>query len=371
MGYCGFEMRPAAASDNDGLLAMVRSAPMKGAVNVYLERSPDYFALSRVRPGDTRVNVIEDDDGVVGCMTTSVCRASYKGRPLQVMHWGDFRVAGSAQRSGGGVALSYFGKDYMAARDVDVAIVEMLEGNKAVRQLALKCQPPENRIISAGFYEIYQIVPHKGLLRSDRQGIRRARPDDLKEIAGLLAGFYQDYYAVPEFSADWLQDLFSRHPDFQVDDMWVVERHGRLEACSAIWDQSAIRRTVIEEVPGHRRFVKFLYDHLGPAFGLEPFPQKGKPFGSINLCLIGCIRGRERALRDLFRQQMDWARRHKQVQYVQVAFHEKEPAARALGGLARVKSRSEVYYYLPEGRPRQESDAELAATMPWLEFALV
>ena len=376
--YYGYHMRPAASEDNQALLDMVSSAPMPGAVRLYLERSPDFFAVPGLMPGETSTDIAESVDHVVtGVQTQTVCQRSWKGQPVKVLHWGDLRVVASRQSAGAARALSVKGKERLLESGADMAMLEMLAGNEPVRRLARLMQEetePRNEIVSAGFYNIWQMVPLRQLRPAPAAGIRRATEADLPALADLLREFYKDYFAVPNFTPEFLRTIFGRHPSFGVGDMWVLERHGRLVACSGLWDQSSFRRLVVDEVNNlPQKVLKALYPVLRFPLGTGAIPAPGQPFRSRHLCFVACERGQERALRDLIRTQLAATRRQQDgTHFLQIAFHEREPAAAALRGLFKLTTRTEIFYYLPVSRKAQRpwSNEELAGTMPWTEFAL-
>ena len=376
--YVGYTMRQAVPEDNDVLLDMVKSAPMPGRFRIYLERSPDFFTVPGLLDGETSVDIAEHPEhGVTGVQTTSLCDRFYKGQPVRIMHWGDLRVKGSRQGAKASHALSFLGKDRILESGADMAMMEMLEGNEKIRKIAVYLQSetePANDIVSAGFYEVFQIVPMRQL-RGPARGstIRRARPEDLPPISALLNEFYKDYFAKPDFSVDWLQRLFKLDAGFGVQDIWLLERGDRLVACGGLWDQSGFRRTIVEEAPASRKALRYLYPLVRTPMGIPQIPQEdGAPILQMRACLLACVRGQERHLRDLLREQVRWTRLNTDSHFVQVAFHEREPAKRLLQGMITLKSRSEIFFYLPRSRKDQRpwTNEELAGTTPWTDFAL-
>ena len=110
---------------------------------------------------------------------------------------------------------------------------------------------------------------------SRRYTYRQAKVEDLKEISNLLSAFYRDYDGSVSFSPEALEKLFSQDPSFSIENMYVVEKAGKILACLAVWDQFSFRRTVVEKFSSTiKKLVRFLHI-LRPILPLPPLPAEG------------------------------------------------------------------------------------------------
>ena len=374
--YLGFQLRPATTADNQALIDMTASAPMPGKIRMYLERSPDFFVVPRLMDGTTETDVaVSPGSEVTGVQTMTLCRRYYKGREIPVMHWGDLRVIGNRQGGKAGSALILRGKERLIESGAHLATAEVLEGNAGARNIIkrISALEPVNEVVSGGNYEIHQILPLRSLHRLPRGStVRRATPDDLETICSLLNEFYQDYFAVPRFDREFFTDLFARSPGLDIGAFRILERNGVAEACSGLWDQNGFRRTVVEKTGRAKSLLRSLHPVVRAPLGLIPLPPEGGSFVQMKACFFACRRGRERSLRDLIRHMVRETRNQGKAHFLQIAFHEREPALAALKGLLRLMSRTEIYYYLPVSRKKERffRNEDLPALLPWAEFSI-
>ncbi len=145
-----WQPRPAVPADNAGLIALAEACPMEGEISLCVNRSPDFFALSRLEGKQWRVAVVDAADGTLaGCIGIAERRAYLQGAERQVMYVGDLKVHPDHRGSGAGEALIRHA--WQACREIggdDVpTLITVLGGNAAMERRAegLRGIPPWTR----------------------------------------------------------------------------------------------------------------------------------------------------------------------------------------------------------------------------------
>ena len=110
-------LRRAGRPDNPVLFDIIRSAPMRGDVAIYLDRSPDFFTLTDIREGRARISIAEHDKKPVGAMVEMVNDYFFRGRPVRVLNTGDMRVTSAKHGAGIGALMIAHAKARLGASD--------------------------------------------------------------------------------------------------------------------------------------------------------------------------------------------------------------------------------------------------------------
>jgi hypothetical protein len=86
-------IREATEGDNAALVDLARLCPMNGEMSLCIERSPDFFALSRLFGDPWRVFVAEDATGkVIGCTGLAFRQTYFGSQPRVVAYLSDVKV---------------------------------------------------------------------------------------------------------------------------------------------------------------------------------------------------------------------------------------------------------------------------------------
>src|SRR5688572_1769420 len=87
-----FTVRDAKPSDNDALVAVAAACSMAGAIELRMDRAPDFFALNRLEGAIWRLAVAEREEEIVGCICFSERECYLGGRVQRTGYVGDLKV---------------------------------------------------------------------------------------------------------------------------------------------------------------------------------------------------------------------------------------------------------------------------------------
>jgi GNAT superfamily N-acetyltransferase len=297
-------VRPAAAADNDALLALVRRCPMKADISLIVERDPDFFALGRAR-GDAHTFVAEIDGALAGCLSIWRHGAWLGGSPAEICYVGDLRVAPEHRRRGIARQLATTLRDFQNMRPVVPYLLATGAGNSAVAPLAAAfgaVGPPIARFTS---WQLLPVVPLKIAAHCD---VGAAEPRDQAELAALFDDFYKSRDFSPVFSDGGLERLIRRSPGAQLSDYLVARLHGRMVAAIGVWDASSVRRTRVVGMPLWLRGLCAAGRGVSRIAPLPPFPQRDALLQFRYIRHAAFVRGGEPALKSLVRRAVNAAR---------------------------------------------------------------
>ena len=225
-------VRAAGASDNEGMLALIRRCPMQADISLIIERDPDFFALSRAR-GDAHTFIAEIDGALVGCLSAWRRDAWISGRPGSVCYIGDLRVSPEYRRRGIAHQLGMAMCKFQGELPVVPYLLAMGDGNRAVAPVAATfgaVGQPIARLTS------WQLLPVMRLKIAADIDIGTAEERDVLELTTLLDDFYRSRDFAPVFGAGGLHRLIAASPGARLSDYLVARRKGRIVAALGVWD---------------------------------------------------------------------------------------------------------------------------------------
>lgn len=266
--------RLAVPDDNEALLALARRSPMEGRdgrqdgregeagqVSVAVERSPDHFALPRLQGDPWLVAVAEDEQGRIVATSSLATREVYlDGEPVRCMYGGDLRVAPEVRGCGVARGLHDWCWERTREHGVDLWYASIMVGNRPAAHLP-DPTPGRPRYRRVGRAVVVAVALGAGGAANDELLATPATAADLSAVAALLDGQGRRRAFGPVWTEQRLRQQVATAPGLSVADLLVVRRAGELVACAAVWDQSAVQRTL---VGGHPVAIRYL-THLGTA----------------------------------------------------------------------------------------------------------
>lgn len=339
-----FIVRKAVPEDNDKLIDLARRCPMKGQLEMYMDRYPDFFATNRVQGEVAHIYLAETSDGrVIGCAAFTEKRERRGDKDIKVLHIGDTRADPSLRRSRVAARLIDVYLELLRSGEYDHGIVEILEGNKAGRGLN-SLLTEEFVLGDEGRMNFYQLVPFRSYRISKKWHYRRASRADLPAIVSIFDTCYGEAPGAPHFTVEWLEKELSIDPSFTLDNLWVAaDENNQVAAMVGLWDQSSFRRTIATKFTrGIRSAVRFLA-MVGLVWKLPPIPREGHAlhyaFGRWPIAKPENVE----ALGALCRFVLNKVHRDKKHQFLSIGFHERDPLAASLEGITKVQEKIEIF----------------------------
>ncbi|MFW7378715.1 MAG: GNAT family N-acetyltransferase [Oligoflexus sp.] len=363
-------LRLARPQDNVDLIALARSAPMEGSIRVFSDRGPDFFTLSQLQGDKSEVLVYEDSGQVVGSIVLTHRVEKWFGKPKAILHAGDLRVAPSHRSTRIARSLVHKWFEEIENRSYAAGGCEVIKDNHGGLAMLQK-HPSHFHLQSLGQAKIYQLLP-LWVQRFDRRlEYRSATLDDLPELSQLLSLSYDGYNGQPEFSVAYLQQLIDQHPSFDIEDIWIAEKHGKIAACAGFWDQLDIRRTVVERFSPSLHFAVNSIRMARPILRLPEIPRPGDPLRYAFVRFPAHLPGEKSALQSLIRFLLNRVRQQGQHQFIWLSFHENDPMKSVINGLIKLSMEVNLFHMSVKTREAEWSEEPLLRRIPYIDFSLV
>jgi hypothetical protein len=279
----GAAVREARPEDNDALIALSAACSMDGALGVRIERSPDFFAVSRALAAPTRVGVVDGPDGLLACITVSRRRLHLWAEPRDVVHVSDLKVRKGAP-AGAADALSRFAveacRDFVGPRGL--AVCTVLAGN---RPMTRRAHGPRGLPILrlAGRFRTYSVPLLPVLPRAPRElSVEPAVAGDVPEMIGLWRTLAPQLQLSPVLDEACFARWLAAAPSLELSDYWVArEPGGALRGFVGLWDQRAFRQLRVTSYPWHLRVGRGAFNALAFATAGARLPPRGGVLGCI------------------------------------------------------------------------------------------
>jgi len=266
----------ATRADEPALRELLRANSLGGWIQLAFQREPDAFAgtFGLAHSHDFIIAHEEKSGRAVGLCERFVRDAFVNGEVVRLPYLGSLRVNADFRNR-----IRILRQGFVAVRD--------LLGDRRDAGFSLTAITADNdvarRVLCAGVSGFPVYLPVGEMLtfavrtRRSRVGasVCVAGREDLPAIAELLQRTYREYQFAPVWRGDELERL---------DATWLVIRdRRRIVACLALWDQSAVKQTV---VCGYSRAVAVtrpLYNALAPLIRSPRLPAIGAPLRQIYL----------------------------------------------------------------------------------------
>lgn len=345
--------RWATEADNRALIDLVRACPMKGSVEMYFDRAPDFFALCRLQGSGARVAVI--DHAEPGRIAAAGAIASFpqlwvQGQIRQVAYACDLRVHPEAR---GGLALKRL-YDFMTAWSLDqgwdLGFTAIMKGNQAMAAvLAGKGGVvPYHHVATMRNFTV-QFLLRKRPPRSIE--VRPATPGDIPDMVAL----WNRLQPYKQFAPVWTEADFARslatHPGLAIDRYFLAFRENRLTGLLVAWNQEAFKRMVVLDYSPEMLRMRRWYNPLARILRLCPIPEVGQAmpyFYATHLCAETAT-----DLEALYVHVYN-LHRNPRTLFFSTMLDVRDPLLPALDGFMTQHVDIEIYLMDPHGRYRDE-----------------
>jgi hypothetical protein len=254
----------------------LRANSLGGWIQLTFQREPDAFAgtFGLAHSHDFVIAYEEKSGRAVGLCERFVRDAFVNGEVVRLPYLGSLRVNGEFRNR-----IRLLRTGFVAVRD--------LLGDRRDAGYALTAITADNdvarRVLCAGVSGFPEYVP-VGEMVTFAARTRRSRVsdamcvagrEDLPAIAELLRQTYRDYQFAPVWRADELERLAAT--------CLVVRDRGRIVACLALWDQGAVKQTIVHGYSRAVAMTRPLFNAVAPLLRAPRLPAVGAPLKQIYL----------------------------------------------------------------------------------------
>ena len=273
--FDGVRYRFADAGDEACIEGLLRDNPMASWVAISTEHAPSYFASTELF-GARRTMIARsvDDDSPVGMASYVIMPVYVDGREVCGGYLGELRVLPRYRNR-----LRVVRNGYRA-----IAALSRGVGNNPVWFTSIASEnSAAKRLLEANLKDMPTYTPvgnmHTRALSVNKGKHRNTMRQATRADVGMLAEFHSQHacrhqYA-PVVTEAWLASLDGRH-GLSLDDLWLLEKHGEVQASFAIWDQQALKQTVVRGYRFPLAQVRRVYNAYARLSGRVALPGIGE-----------------------------------------------------------------------------------------------
>ena len=291
----GLSFREALPGDHAALERLFRETSMAGAIRLGSDRSPDFFAASRVQAEEPCVwGVFTGEGRAVGVFSMGRRMVWLNQQKKPMRYLSDLRIRPDS-RKGTMLAKGFrmmrenvFEKGEWAQTLVlgqNLPALEFLRSRRAGL--------PEYR--EAGRYRNWILPAQK--MPAPAHRVRTARPDDLPAMQLLLDESSRRRSFSPVIDLKNLGDAYLN--GLTVDDFLVAEDAGEMIGMMALWDQSAFQRLRVDGYSAGFAVARPLLNFHARLYGGAVFPAPGNAIPMVKASAIACANDDPAVLRSL------------------------------------------------------------------------
>lgn len=279
-----YSVLPIGEAYNDMILRIMEESPInaKGLV-LRFDKSPDVFALSRLKYSDNLHLGFFSGESLKGVASLGFYDCLYNGEPEKIFTFHSFYILPEAR---GNHLSARAMKEFIsiARQKARFGIAMTLKGNRAAEYYIRKHEDPDvprSRIIDdLCIKSILFSFPRKN---RTSYSVRNASLNDIPEIIRLLNNEHNMRFLGLRFSDELFQEN-NKKRGVKISDYYVAEdRSGAVVGVCLAWDSTPFRRTTVLKIsPG---FYPLLYSYkvLENLTHMAPFPSQGGHFRELTI----------------------------------------------------------------------------------------
>ena len=128
---------------------------------------------------------------------------------------------------------------------------------------------------------------YKEMVVSSGRNVRHAQSQDLTELSDLLNETWHDYELYEPATGEGLAQFISRTPGYNIDNILVFEKGGKILACLGYIDWSQVMRITIESMSLKMRTMGLMLKIAGVFRSMPKFVKPGDTLKQLMLTHIG------------------------------------------------------------------------------------
>ncbi|RPI41639.1 MAG: hypothetical protein EHM59_19705 [Betaproteobacteria bacterium] len=361
-----FRFAVAAAADDAQLRARMAADWMQGRIAVSFRREPSFFAGCPLQGEQVQTIVCVDRTTrkLIGLGTRASSAAYVNGAPARVGYLADLRCD-PEYRGGTLLARGYRFLRELHERDpLPLYTTVIYDGNEpALNALCgARAGLPEYRRFGRLRTPAIRLDRDRAPLACDGIAIMRAGPELLPTLIAFLNARHATRQFAPVVRPADLQG--GRLSGLQAGDFLLAMRHDRIVGSIALWDQSAMRQTHVEQYGGLLGAVRPLFNLYAKLAGVRPLPSPGSRVPYLYLACFALEDDDLDVGRTLLRAAYR-AARGGPWHYAILGLHEGDPLAALLGEYPAIDAAGHLFVvHYGDGA---DEFARLDGRVPYLE----
>ncbi|HWO34166.1 MAG TPA: hypothetical protein VNO32_35675 [Candidatus Acidoferrum sp.] len=275
-----------ASAEHDGALRrLLRENPIPGPISISLEREPEFFAAAAVEGPEHQTIVAIENGRVVATGSISARQRFINGEPMRVGYLSGLRLDQSCRGR-----PEIIRRGYEAFRNIHerggppIYLSSIVAGNQAALRFlerGLKGMPTYRflgELVTLIFRRrhFWKFEHPASLARRalQKKSLRVLRGSDGSgaDILEILNRDNREYQLAPVWSAS----------DIRNEEFWTVySSFDTPVACAAVWDQRAMRQTVVRGYSGALKWARPFCNVAARFLGTPRLPEIGAPLSHV------------------------------------------------------------------------------------------
>lgn len=232
-------IREATKDDNEALIALewLCSQQFNDEITS-LDRKPDFFVKPDLQ-GNAHIWVAEVGEKLIGIHAGAFHHTLVKGERIPTVYLYDMRVHPDFRRHGVAIELMHAAEKASVEMGARLWFLYIRKGNDPSIGLS-------NKYGMRRLGEVVNMsIETPGLEYLNHPSVRRASRGDALRIVHLINRTHSSFDLYIPHSVEYLNDRLARVKDYSWNDMYVLEKQGRIVACAGLWDKGASERVYV------------------------------------------------------------------------------------------------------------------------------
>lgn len=287
-------VRPYRPDDAAELRELAVSMDIEARIRLGVDRSADFLAFNRARFEAWDTYVAEREGRITGFLDMGYARYRVGHREVLGAYAGLAGVRAGARGGRTYAALVVAGERGCLDRGAGFGLSIANTANEVIPRMLQRRFPRARRGVPIHGVCVVLGPVYRQPLRFE---CRRATPEDLPDIAALLARSRERALLSSTFEPG---DL-ARLPDARIEDLLFVRHRGRVVASLGLWDQDALRGVVVRGYAPREAALRRAFNRLRGLARMAPLPAPGETLRIVHTLFVAAEPGYEHAWGTLLR----------------------------------------------------------------------
>lgn len=275
------DIREATPEDNAALIDLQSRCPQGTTIIVSTVNTPDFFARAKVYE-DYKVFVCCEGNRIIASSACGLHKAMIKDRVEKVGY--EFQAFVDPDFRGRRIAgqLQQVREDYIRNQGAVLSYGFIIEGNipsiKYIERRGFTCY--DTVVMPA-------IAVYKEMKVRQEGTVRMMSVNDLPAVSRLLNNTWQEYELYEPVTAESLNEIIERIPEYGLEDIFILEENGEITACLGMWDWSRVAEVIVNALSSKMKVMGFFINFTGLIMKVPSIPRPGSLLKQTVLTQIG------------------------------------------------------------------------------------
>lgn len=277
----GVVYRKAIVTHNEAIRSVLNKTLMPSWVSLSTEFEPDYFA-SQTLFGDKQTILatkVDDPSVTVGMCAYTRMRVHVDGKETEVGYLGELRILPEYRHRINILRNGFRSVHYYSQQQAEIShwYTSIAKDNHVAHRLlesGIKSMPKYQRLQEM----VSLAIPAKR--HNVKIGCQQAQETDVPELVKFYNRQAKQYQYSPVLTEAWIRSLNGKN-GLRIEDFYLLKKGEAICGCFALWDQRAIKQTVVRGYQFPLNLLRNTYNVYARIFGRVVLPRPGNRINYI------------------------------------------------------------------------------------------